>query len=203
MNNPETLLNVVDLLTIGLDTYRATGTERSPGMKLFCLSGAVARPGVYEVPFGTTLGDLVDRAGGVVGELQAILMGGAAGSFVDGSYLDMPLTLEDARERGTTLGSGVIMVFNTDADMNAAVVRIAEFFRNESCGQCVPCRVGVVRQHELLMPLTRGHRLEPDKIELIDEMARAMKDASICGLGHTASGAVQSAIDLGLVGGPR
>ena len=201
VNNPETLVNVLDLLDVGLEAYRATGTERSPGMKLFCLSGAVARPGLYEVPFGMTLAELLEVAGGVDGELQAILMGGAAGSFVDGAHLDMPLTLEDSRERGTTLGSGVVKVFNTEADMNGVVLRIAEFFRNESCGQCVPCRVGVVRQHEILQPLETGGTLAADRIELIDEMALAMGDASICGLGHTASGAVQSAIRLGLVGG--
>lgn len=201
VNNPETLINVLDLLSVGVETYRATGTERSPGMKLFCLSGAVGRPGLYEVPFGTTLAELLELAGGVDGDLRAILMGGAAGSFVAADHLDMPLTLEDARERGTTLGSGVVKVFNTNADMTAVAIRIAEFFRNESCGQCVPCRVGVVRQHEILEPLAGGGVLAGDKIDLIDDMALAMADASICGLGHTASGAVQSAIRLGLIGG--
>ncbi len=201
VNNPETLINVLDLIDVGLDTYRSTGTERSPGMKLFCLSGSVARPGLYEVPFGTTLSELLDLAGGVLGDLRAILMGGAAGSFVDAAHLDMALTLEDSRERGTSLGSGVVMVFNTDADMTAVVLRIAEFFRNETCGQCVPCRVGVVRQHEVLLPLLAGGHLADSKVALIDEMAMAMQDASICGLGHTASGAVQSAIRLGLIGG--
>lgn len=200
INNPETLINVLRIVLDGAEVYRSRGTDRSPGTKLYCLSGAVARPGLYEVEFGTTLGDVLAEAGGVTGNLQAILMGGAAGSFVGPDSLDLPLTLEDARDAGTTLGSGVIMVFDDTVDMTPVVVRIAEFFRNESCGQCVPCRVGTVRQHEVMVQLQQQGSLAADRIVLIDDMARAMADASICGLGHTASGAVQSALRLGLIG---
>lgn len=201
VNNPETLLNVLDIVEHGAEVYRTRGTENSPGTKLFCLSGRVGRPGVYEVPFGTTLGALLELAGGVTGDLRAILMGGAAGSFVGPDLLDLPLTLEDARQAGTTLGSGVVMAFDETTDLVPVVTRIAEFFRNESCGQCVPCRVGTVRQHEVLVGL--GHKPVDDaRRALLDDMARAMGDASICGLGHTASGAVLSAIDLGLIGAP-
>lgn len=201
INNPETLINVLGIVVDGADAYRSLGTDQSPGTKLYCLSGAVARPGLYEIEFGTTLGAVVAEAGGVVGDLQAILMGGAAGSFVGPDALDMPLTLEDTRNAGTTLGSGVIMAFDDTVDMTPVVVRIAEFFRNESCGQCVPCRVGTVRQHEVMVQLQRQGSLSEDRLELIDDMARAMADSSICGLGHTASGAVQSALRLGLIGG--
>ncbi|MCP3936330.1 MAG: NADH-quinone oxidoreductase subunit E [Actinomycetia bacterium] len=196
INNPETLVNVLHLLTSGISEYRTQGTERSPATKLFCLSGAVLTPGLYEAPFGITLGELLEMAGGVRGDLRAVLMGGAAGSFVDRSFLDMALTLEDTQKRGTTLGSGVVMVFNTEDDIVAAVSRIAEFFRDESCGQCVPCRIGTQRQHEIV----GAGVLDAKHIGLIDEMAAAMRDASICGLGHTASNAVQSAIRLGLIG---
>ncbi|MYH92565.1 MAG: NADH-quinone oxidoreductase subunit E, partial [Acidimicrobiaceae bacterium] len=201
INNPETLLNVLDIILEGADAYRTRGTERSPGTKLLCLSGKVGRPGLYEVPFGTTLGDLLELAGGVAGngELQAVLMGGAAGSFVGPDSLGLPLTLEDTREAGTTLGSGVVMAFDTSDDMTDVVVRIAEFFRNESCGQCVPCRVGAVRQHETLVQMQRRGSLSPARRTLIDEMAEVMVDASICGLGHTAASAVRSALDLGLI----
>jgi NADH-quinone oxidoreductase subunit F len=130
-------------------------------------------------------------------------MGGAAGGFVGPDSLDLPLTLEDAREAGTTLGSGVIMVFDDTVDMTPVLVRIAEFFRNESCGQCVPCRVGTVRQHEVMVQLQTNGSLTADRVQLIDDMARAMGDASICGLGHTAAGAVQSALKLGIIGGPQ
>ncbi len=203
INNPETLLNVLDIIDIGPAEYRTRGTERSPGTKLLCLSGRVANPGVYEIEFGAKLADVLDLAGGLTGngELRAILMGGAAGSFVGPESLELPLTLEDTREAGTTLGSGVVMAFTTDVDMTDIVLRISEFFRNESCGQCVPCRVGTVRLHETMVQLERTGSLSDDRRSLVDDMAQVMVDASICGLGHTASSAITSALRLGLVGG--
>lgn len=120
--------------------------------------------------------------------------------FVGPDALDLPLTLEDTRAAGATLGSGVVMAFGADDDLTDVVVRIAEFFRHESCGQCVPCRVGTVRVHETMVALRDRGGLTPERGALLDEMARAMTDASICGLGHTAAGAVRSAIALGLVG---
>ncbi|MEM7339591.1 MAG: NAD(P)H-dependent oxidoreductase subunit E [Actinomycetota bacterium] len=195
VNNPETLLNVLDIVTDGGEAYASVGTDGSTGTKLFCVSGRVASPGLYEVPFGMTLRELLDLAGGVAGDLQAVLLGGAAGSFVDASSLDLPLTFEDTRAAGVSLGSGVVMAFDHTIDMEPVVTRIAEFFRDESCGQCVPCRVGTIRQHELLA----APGATP--VALLAEMDQAMKDASICGLGHTAATAVRSAIDLGLVGG--
>lgn len=201
VNNPETLLNALFIVQHGADTYRLAGTEKSPGTRLFCLSGHVAVPGVYEVAMGTTLGDVIELAGGATGATRAILMGGAAGSFIGPDQLDMALTQEDTRERGTTLGSGVITLFDDSVDFTSLVLRIAEFFETESCGQCVPCRVGVVRQHEVLVEMsTGGGVLSDERNTLIDDMARAMEDASICGLGHTAAAAVQSAIRLGLIG---
>jgi len=205
INNPETLINVLDIVAEGAPRYRMYGTEKSPGTKLLCLSGRVATPGVYEIEFGTTLGEVLDLAGGLTGsgELQAVLLGGAAGSFVGPDSLDLPLTLEDTRAAGTPFGSGVIMAFTTDVDMTDVVLRISEFFRNESCGQCVPCRVGTVRQHETLVQLERTGTISASRLDLVDDMARAMADASICGLGHTASSAITSAIRLGLIGAPR
>ena len=114
--------------------------------------------------------------------------------------MDMPLTLEDTRAAGASLGSGVIMVFDTDDDMVDTVRRIAEFFRDESCGQCVPCRVGTVRQEEVLVRLGRESTID-DERDLLDDLAMVMSDASICGLGQTASGAVRSAIELSLLTG--
>jgi len=200
INNPETLLNVLPILLDGPEAYRAVGTEQSPGTRLFCLSGRIGRPGVYEAPFGIALGDLLDLAGGVEGELAAVLLGGAAGMFVGPDALDLSLTLEDTRAAGATLGSGVVMVFDTTVDLTDVVVRIAEFFRSESCGQCVPCRVGTVRVHETMVQMRERGGLADERRQLLDEMATAMTDASICGLGHTAVGAVRSALDLGLVG---
>ncbi len=144
VNNVETLVNVLQVVLESGPGYAETGTEGSSGTKLFCLSGNVERPGVYEVPFGTTLSELLALAGGVAGgrELQAVLMGGAAGGFLRPDELDLPLTFEGAREAKTTLGSGVVLVLDDRVDLPRFLQRIAAFFRNESCGQCVPCRVG-------------------------------------------------------------
>ena len=197
VNNVETLVNVLDIVLLGGEAFAETGTPDSTGTRLFCLSGAIDRPGVYEVDFGTTLRELLDFAGGPPDDLTAILLGGAAGSFVGPDMLDLPLTFEDSRAAGVSLGSGVVVVYDSSADMKAVARRIARFFRDESCGQCVPCRVGTVRLEEALARnLTGGSPLEA---ELIDDIDRAMKDASICGLGHTAASAIQSAIKLGLL----
>ena len=198
VNNVETLVNVIDIVLEGGAAYAAVGTEQSTGPKLFCLAGAVARPGVYEVEFGETLGGMIELAGGVTGtgRLGAVLLGGAAGVFVGEGHLDMPLTFEAAPARGAVLGSGVVLVYDDAADFRGVARRIARFFRDESCGQCTPCRVGTVRQEELLERGLGGGALDE---ELFDDIARVMMDASICGLGHTASTAVRSAIDLGLL----
>ena len=198
VNNVETLVNVLDIVRDGAAAFAAIGTEQSTGTKLFCVSGCAVRPGLYEVPFGITLKELIARAGGVRDgrPLQAVLVGGAAGVFVSADA-DFPLTVEGARTAGTTLGSGVVMLFDDRVDMRDITMRIAEFFRHESCGQCVPCRVGTVRQHEALHRLAASSG-SPDRngvdAALIDDLAQAMRDASICGLGQTASSAVQSAI---------
>jgi NADH-quinone oxidoreductase subunit F len=198
INNVETLINVVEVLRVGAEAYAAIGTEGSTGPRLFCLSGHVERPGVYEVEHGATLRELIELAGGVRegAAPKAVLLGGAAGGFVRADMLDARLTFEDAREGGYTLGSGVIMVFDESADLVDLCLRIARFFRDESCGQCVPCRVGTVRQEEALHRLVSGTTIgsREDELALIDEVARVMRDASICGLGQTAASAVQSAI---------
>jgi NADH-quinone oxidoreductase subunit F len=201
VNNVETLVNVLAILEGGPGggaRYAATGTEGSTGPKLFCLSGAVARPGVYEVPFGTTMRALLELGGGVPGgrSIRAILLGGAAGVFVGPEALDTPLTFEGTREINATLGSGVVMVFDETADLVGTLRRIAAFFRDESCGQCVPCRVGTVRQEELLARLADRVeiRTREEELVLLADIGRAMRDASICGLGQTASSAIESAL---------
>ncbi|MEU0601032.1 NAD(P)H-dependent oxidoreductase subunit E [Streptomyces sp. NPDC006393] len=194
-NNVETLVNVLPILTMGAQAYAAIGTDRSTGPKLFCVSGSVARPGVYELPFGATLGELLELAG-VRDGLRAVLLGGAAGGFVRPDELDIPLTFEGTRAAGTTLGSGVVMAFDDTVPLPRLLLRIARFFREESCGQCVPCRVGTVRQEEALHRiLERTGAAAGDDIALLREVGRAMRDASICGLGQTAWNAVESAID--------
>jgi NADH-quinone oxidoreductase subunit F len=206
INNIETLLAALEVVANGAEAFAAVGTEQSSGPKLFCVSGAVARPGVYEVPFGITLGSLLELAGGVRDgrELGAVLMGGAAGVFADASALDVPLTFEDTRAAGTTMGSGSIVFFDNQTDFGPVLRRIAQFFRDESCGQCVPCRIGTVRQEEALARMSAGSPLgsvDEEKKRLSD-LALVMTDASICGLGQTAASAVQSAMRLGLSGVP-
>ena len=199
INNVETLCNVLDIVTDGGAAFASVGTPQSTGPKLFCLSGSVRRPGTYEVEFGATLGDLIELAGGLPEgrRLRAVLLGGAAGSFVLPDLLEMPLTFEAASEAGVSLGSGVIMAFDQHTDFGDILARIAAFFRDETCGQCVPCRVGTVRVEEALARIRRDP--QPGDLELIEEIDLAMRDASICGLGHTAAIALRSALELGLV----
>jgi NADH-quinone oxidoreductase subunit F len=196
VNNVETLANIPRIVLDGGDAFARIGTDGSTGPKLFCLSGHVARPGTYEVEFGATLRDLIELAGGVPGDraIRTILLGGAAGVFVGPDALDMPLTFEATRAAGATLGSGVIMVFDETVDLVDTLRRIAQFFRDESCGQCVPCRVGSVRQEELLARLAAGSKVRPreEELALLREIGQAMRDASICGLGQTASSAIES-----------
>ena len=198
VNNVETLANVPRILLMGGAGFARIGTERSSGPKLFCLSGHLARPGVYEAPFGVTVRDLIDLAGGIsgTGNLQAVLVGGAAGAFLAPSELDAPFTFEGMRAIGATVGSAVVMPFDDSVDLGAILLRIAEFFRHESCGQCVPCRVGTVRQEELLKRLREGRPVGSQEQEraLLRDISQVMRDASICGLGHTAASALDSAL---------
>ncbi|HXY81196.1 MAG TPA: NADH-ubiquinone oxidoreductase-F iron-sulfur binding region domain-containing protein [Gaiellaceae bacterium] len=191
VNNVETLFNVLGIVSDTGTQYAQTGTEGSTGTRLFCVSGHVARPGLYEVPFGTRLSALLALAGSR--PPKAVLLGGAAGSFLRPDQLDLPLTFEDARAAGATLGSGVVIVYDESADLADAVLRIAEFFRDESCGQCVPCRVGTVRQEEALHRLASG-KANGNELEVLADLAQVMRDASICGLGQTAASAIGSAL---------
>lgn len=198
VNNVETLINIPEIILGGGAAYARIGTPNSAGYRLFCLCGHVAAPGVYEIPFGATLRQTIELAGGMggSGRLQAVLLGGAAGAFVSPAELDTPLTFEGARAIGATLGSGVIMPLDDSIDLQRILLRIAEFFRDESCGQCVPCRVGAVRQQEALERLVQRRPLgsPAQEIRLLKEMGQAMRDASICGLGQTASSVLESAL---------
>ncbi len=205
VNNVETLINVLEILSIGGPEFAQIGTPDSTGTRLFCLSGSVNKPGLYEAPFGIQLGELLKMAGGITTgkSLKTILLGGAAGSFVGPDQLDIRLSFEGVRAAGVTLGSGVIMVFDQGADMDQVVLRIAQFFREESCGQCVPCRVGTARLEELLTRIVNGTTIgsRNDELALLGKVSTVMRESSICGLGQTAANAVESAFRLGLVGG--
>jgi NADH-quinone oxidoreductase subunit F len=197
INNVETLFNVPLIIEGGAAEYRKIGTEKSPGTKLFCVSGDAGKPGVYEIPFGTTLRELLEMAGGMRGgrRLQAVLFGGAAGAFATAEHLDVRLTFEDLRAVGLPLGSGVVMVFDDTRDLRAAMERLGDFFAHESCGKCYPCQMGTQRQKEVLHRLAEGRLLEGDR-ERLEDVGWTMTEASLCGLGQTAAGAVLSAIRL-------
>ncbi|HEX7976495.1 MAG TPA: NAD(P)H-dependent oxidoreductase subunit E, partial [Anaerolineales bacterium] len=160
INNVETLANIPTLIANGSAAYRQIGTEKSPGPKLFCLSGDVARPGLYEVPFGVTFRHLLyDLAGGVRPghQLRAALFGGAAGAFATPDDLDVRLTFEDLRAANLPLGSGVITVFDDTRDPRDILVRLARFFAEESCGKCYPCQIGTQRQYEIIQQVAEGN----------------------------------------------
>ncbi len=197
INNVETLCNVPLIIEKGPAEYRAIGTEKSPGPKLFCVSGDVNKPGLYEVPFGVTLRDLLDMAGGVANKkkLKSVLFGGAAGAFATTEHLDVKMTFEDLRAAGLPLGSGVVMVFDQTRDMRAVLKRLGHFFAHESCGKCYPCQMGTQRQMEILDRVAEGRIQEGDLIRLQD-VGWTMTDASLCGLGQTAGSAVLSAVKL-------
>ena len=194
----------------GREAFARIGTEDSTGTRLFCLSGRVEKPGLYELPFGGTLRELLELAGGVLDgrPLRAVLLGGAAGRFVTPDELDIEMSFEATREAGVSMGSGVVMVIDDTVDMPAILMRLAAFFRDESCGQCVPCRVGTVRQEEALARLVNGRPRGSVEQEyaLLDEITASMRDASICGLGQTAADAIESALrklDVFETGGQR
>jgi len=212
INNVETLCNVPLIIGQGSVEYRKIGTEKSPGPKLFCVSGDVAKPGLYEVPFGVTLREVLEMAGGLSTDrgtdermvstdggtdkrIQAILFGGAAGAFATSHHLDVKMTFEDLRNTGLPLGSGVVMVFDETRDMRSVLKSLGHFFAHESCGKCYPCQMGTQRQKEILDRVASGKVLEGDFVRLQD-VGWTMTDASLCGLGQTAAGAVLSAMKL-------
>jgi len=197
INNVETLCNVPLIVAKGAAEYRKVGTEKSPGPKLFCVSGDVAKPGVYEIPFGVTLRELLEMAGGVKGEkqLKSVLFGGAAGAFATSDHLDVKMTFEDLRGVGRPLGSGVVMVFDETRDMRDVLNRLGHFFAHESCGKCYPCQMGTQRQKEILERIVKDES-SPDDISRLQDVGWTMTDASLCGLGQTAASAVLSAMKL-------
>ncbi|MFP3854995.1 MAG: NAD(P)H-dependent oxidoreductase subunit E [Anaerolineales bacterium] len=198
INNVETFANIPFLLRQGVEAYRQYGSEAAPGPRLFSLSGAVSRPGIYEVARPITLRELIyERAGGLRTEtkLKAVLFGGAAGKFVHPRDLDLLLTEEAAQEAGLSLGSGAVMVFDESTDLKDVLASLGGFFAHESCGKCYPCQLGTQRQAEILARLQAGKPAPGDQARLQD-VGWTMTDASLCGLGQTAALAVLSAMEL-------
>ncbi len=201
VNNVETFANILPILTRGGQAFAQIGTQDSSGTRLFCISGACDQPGVYEVPLGTSLLELLRFAQVHDTDEPLVLLGGAAGAFVGPDQLDVPLSFGGTAQAGLTLGSGAVIVVPPAADMADLLGNIAEFFVDESCGQCVPCRVGTVRQKESLGRLYASSAA-PDgnrELNILADLDSVMTDASICGLGQTAASAIRSAIRLNLL----
>lgn len=198
INNVETLVAGLAVVRVGLDEWTSLGTKESPGTKWFCLSGNVQKPGLYEVPFGYTVREMIEMAGGVPGgkEIQAVLMGGAAGVFIGPDRFDTPLTYEDTRENNIPMGSGVIMVFDETVDLRDVMYELSRFFAHESCGKCFPCQIGTQRQMEILDRVTHNGGARPGDVQALLDVGHTMTETSLCGLGQTAGSAVMSAVRL-------
>jgi len=187
VNNVETLANLPRIIEHGSEWYRAIGTERSPGTKIFTISGQVSKPGYYELPMGVTLQELIDLAGGMRNgrAFKAALLGGAAGTFVDASMLNERMTYDNLREKGATLGSGAVIVMAEGDNVSDILYNCLRFFKHESCGKCVPCRVGTAQLVNKAGRLRNGHR---DNHTLLQEMVREaeiMAGTSLCPLGQS------------------
>jgi len=191
VNNIETLCAVPGIITHGADWFKQFGTEKSTGTKLVSVSGHVKHPGVFEISPGITLRQLLDDfCGGVDGELKAVLMGGAAGTFLTPDEIDVKLTFEDLRDIGSTFGSGAMVVFNETTHILDVLRRLARFFQHESCGKCFPCQLGTQRQVEILERLS----FLPDDKQRLQDVGLTMTETSLCGLGQTAAFAILSAM---------
>lgn len=209
INNVETFANIPFITLEGAAVHRRYGTEKSPGTRIVCVSGQVRKPGAYEIEMGTPLRYVIEElAGGLKPgrKLQAVLIGGAAGVFLKPDEIDVPLAFETLNSIGATLGSGAIMVLDDTANLWGVLKRLARFFRDESCGKCFPCQIGTQRQLEILDRITGGRSrklddaaISPDEMQLLRDTGAVMKDASLCGLGQTASSAILSAFDKRLV----
>jgi NADH:ubiquinone oxidoreductase subunit F (NADH-binding)/NADH:ubiquinone oxidoreductase subunit E len=197
MNSVETFADVPIIVARGAQWWQDQGLGDSDGLKFFAVSGHVERPGVYCVPMGTTIRDLLDVAGGVAGgaALESVQPGGASSNFLGPDHLDVPLDFGTLAEAGSMLGSGAVVVIAEGTDSLAAATNVLRFFRNESCGKCVPCRVGSAKAHDLLTDTLRaGGELDEGRRARLLELELTMRKTSICGLGQVALGPVVSVL---------
>ncbi|TLD42560.1 MAG: NAD-reducing hydrogenase subunit HoxF [Candidatus Jettenia ecosi] len=196
INNVETFANVPVIILKGSEFYKAIGTETSKGTKIFALAGNVKNTGLVEVPMGTTLREIVfDIGGGIPGrkKFKAAQMGGPSGGCVPAQHLDLSIDYETVKEVGAIMGSGGLIVMDDSASMVEIARYFMEFCQDESCGKCVPCRIGTKRMLDILTRITKGEGKKED-IDLLRELAEVTKTASLCGLGQTAANPVLSTI---------
>jgi NADH:ubiquinone oxidoreductase subunit F (NADH-binding) len=197
INNVETFAMMPWIISEGSNAFKAMGTEKSPGTKIFTISGDVENPGYYEVVMGTTLRQLIELAGGMKGgaAFHAAVLGGAAGSFVNESVLDTPMGFDTLKEVGATLGSGAVMVMGPSRQLYDMMASILEFFAHESCGKCVPCRVGttmLVKMWDEVKRKKNGNRSE--MLEKMEAEADYMQKTSLCPLGGSPIIPIRSAV---------
>ena len=185
IQNVETIACVPAILARGGAWFHDAG-RTGPGSKLYCLSGHVERPGVYEAPLGVSLDELLEMAGGPTGTLKAFSPGGASSGFLPATSADLPLDFKSLAQAGSMLGSAGIVVLNDTVDMAEAALAQAVFFEDESCGQCSPCRIGTQMVRQALERYLEGGR-DPAALAELTEVAWGMCEASICGLGQAAS----------------
>ena len=198
MNSVETFAHVPVIAERGAGWWKAQGVNGGTGIKFFAVSGHVEEPDVYSVPMGTTARELIEMAGGVSEgrELLAFQPGGASSNFLGPDQLDLPLDFGPLAEAGSMLGSGAVVVIAEGTDLLAAATNVLRFFRNESCGKCVPCRVGSTKAHAILSELVESGG-GPDNVdERITELEATMRLTSICGLGQVALGPAISVLGL-------
>jgi formate dehydrogenase beta subunit len=198
MNSVETFAHVPVIAERGAGWWKAQGTGGHSGLKFFAVSGHVERPGVYCVPMGSTARQLLELAGGVSGgrALGAIQPGGASSNFLGPDGLDIPLDFDTLGKAGSMLGSGALVVLAEGTDLLAAATNVLRFFRNESCGKCVPCRAGSAKAHEILSAVLAAGGGRGDVGERITQLEETMRKTSICGLGQVALGPVMSVLRL-------
>jgi formate dehydrogenase beta subunit len=198
MNSVETFADVPAIVERGADWWKTQGVNGATGLKFFAVSGHVERPDVYCVPAGSTARDLIELAGGVTGgrEVGAIQPGGASSNFLGPEHLDVPLDWKPLQEAGSMLGSGALIVMAEGTDLLAAATNVLRFFRNESCGKCVPCRVGSMKAHAILTEHLGNGGGSGDVPRKVVELEETLRMTSICGLGQVALGPVLSVLGM-------
>jgi NADH:ubiquinone oxidoreductase subunit F (NADH-binding)/NADH:ubiquinone oxidoreductase subunit E len=195
MNSVETFADVPVVVERGGRWWADQGVRGATGLKFFAVSGHVARPGVYCVPMGTTVAELLETAGGMAdgARLAAVQPGGASSNFLGPDALDVPLDFDTVAAAGSMLGSGALVVMAEGTDLLAAATNVLRFFRTESCGKCVPCRVGTAKAQTLMeQALARGDGVDDDLRERLLELETVLRRTSICGLGQVALGPLVS-----------
>jgi bidirectional [NiFe] hydrogenase diaphorase subunit len=196
INNVETLANVAPIVTRGSAWFAGIGTPRSTGTKVFALAGKIQRTGLIEVPMGIPLRRIIFDIGGGPppgAEFKAAQTGGPSGGCIPADHLDLPVDYESLATVGSIMGSGGLIVMDSTSNMVDVARFFMEFSRDESCGKCVPCRVGTVHLHGLLEKIARGQGTADD-VALLEELCQMVKETSLCGLGQSAPNPVLSTL---------